>query len=183
MIVHMTDFVLFFSTTDEYSPQRKVSEKIFLQLLREEEFCKTELAAHFVKLLLSYCPHISCRRHYSVFLPKCPLFSGGMNVSNSTRFLSFRAKHFSTNWAWKRTGSSPDAHRGRPRKVSRKTWRSSHIPPIIRSFQRSRKETFSLKCRTMGIFPRNYWECLGMHIPKLWRKNSFCLMRISFCFF
>lgn len=43
-MAHMTDLVfLFSSTTDEYSPQRKVSEKIFLRLLRQEEFCKTSL--------------------------------------------------------------------------------------------------------------------------------------------
>lgn len=89
-------------------------------------------------------------------------------VSKSTHFPPFRAKHFSTNWARKRTGSSPEAHRGRPRKVSRKTCRSSHIPPIIRFFQSCWKETFSLNSRTMGIFPGNEWEGLEMQIPELW---------------
>ena len=161
-------------------------EKYISYPLRQKELYWTELAGHSDILVWASKPLSS---H---FLLKTLLCSSSEVpsvprqyecVSKFTHFPSSRAKHFSTNWAWERTGCSPEAHRGRPRKVSHKTRRSSHIPPVIRCFQSCRKETFSLNSRTMGSFPRNEWECLEMQIPELWLKNSFSLIGISFCFF
>lgn len=82
-----------------------------------------------------YCPHISCWKYCSIAEPKAlSVLRQYECVSKSTHFPSFRAKHFSTNWAWGRTGFSPGAHRERPRKVSHKTWKHGTLHTFLPSY-------------------------------------------------
>lgn len=152
-----------FSTVDEYSPQRKVGEQNVVcslykdrnHFIEQSRLWNTKLGVQAIVLTVPVKDIVL-------------LFDWNPRIS-----LLFRARHFSTNWAWKRTGSSPDVHRGRPRKVSCQ-WGVLHtfLPSyVVSKSTEGRHVVWTVE--QWESFQRMNCEGLEMQIPESWLMNSF----------
>lgn len=165
---------------DEYSPQRKVSEVIVLVLSfttpRQKECCWIlwtlptltcwigrweQLSSRFLLMTLLCCfsQKAAVLQHESTW--------------KSTRFPFCRAKHFSTSWVWKRTVSSQEARRGRPRQVGRGE---------VVSYTHASHQTFIPKFSLNGTTTQVCFQ-LNTNVPESCRVNSLCLIGILFFLF
>lgn len=110
---------------------------------------------------LRHCVLTSCFRH-----TLSDVLRQNKCVSRWTRFLCFRAKRFSTSWAWETMGCSPEACWERTRKVRR-----AILPHSSPHASLPKRENVSLEGNN-GEHSRGRNRRNGRRISELWAIKS-----------